>query len=420
MANLVETVLGAFSPNAISQIAALLGESGSATGRGLAAAIPTLLAGAATLGKSAGGADLLGLVNSVSANGNPLDTLGSRLADETSRKAFMAQGAGVANSLLGSQAETVANAIAGLVGAKPTSVQSLLAFAAPLALGALGKGAGETPNAGGIAAMLANGNSSIYRGLPAGLRGFFSLEPPGAADEIYSVPDPFAATLFGERKAPSSAGGTVPEAAPYLFQPKSYALAWVLLGAGVLALLFSMVGKRERPVAQPVAVAAAAADVSQGSGLLSQLRDGKPLLIVLFSVGLSDVANELEGESARLKDYLDANPGARVSVSGFVDATGDPVANEELARSRAQKVAAVLAAAGIAEDRIDMDKPADIVADGASYANDRKVEVSIKDGVAAAVATAADAVSNAVSDVATDVATDVEEVVNEPKTDRAN
>jgi flagellar motor protein MotB len=420
MANLVETVLGAFSPNAISQIAALLGESGSATGRGLAAAIPTLLAGAATLGKSAGGADLLGLVNSVSANGNPLDTLGSRLADETSRKAFMAQGAGVANSLLGSQAETVANAIAGLVGAKPTSVQSLLAFAAPLALGALGKGAGETPNAGGIAAMLANGNSSIYRGLPAGLRGFFSLEPPGAADEIYSVPDPFAATLFGERKAPSSAGGTVPDAAPYLFQPKSYALAWVLLGAGVLALLFSMVGKRERPVAQPVAVAAAAADVSQGSGLLSQLRDGKPLLIVLFSVGLSDVANELEGESARLKDYLDANPGARVSVSGFVDATGDPVANEELARSRAQKVAAVLAAAGIAEDRIDMDKPADIVADGASYANDRKVEVSIKDGVAAAVATAADAVSNAVSDVATDVATDVEEVVNEPKTDRAN
>ena len=416
MANLVETVLGAFSPNAISQIAALLGESGSATGRGLAAAIPTLLAGAATLGKSAGGADLLGLVNSVSANGNPLDTLGSRLADETSRKAFMAQGAGVANSLLGSQAETVANAIAGLVGAKPTSVQSLLAFAAPLALGALGKGAGETPNAGGIAAMLANGNSSIYRGLPAGLRGFFSLEPPGAADEIYSVPDPFAATLFGERKAPSSAGGTVPDAAPYLFQPKSYALAWVLLGAGVLALLFSMVGKRERPVAQPVAVAAAAADVSQGSGLLSQLRDGKPLLIVLFSVGLSDVANELEGESARLKDYLDANPGARVSVSGFVDATGDPVANEELARSRAQKVAAVLAAAGIAEDRIDMDKPADIVADGASYANDRKVEVSIKDGVAAAVATAADAVSNAVSDVATDV----EEVVNEPKTDRAN
>ncbi len=416
MANLVETVLGAFSPNAISQIAALLGESGSATGRGLAAAIPTLLAGAATLGKSAGGADLLGLVNSVSANGNPLDTLGSRLADETSRKAFMAQGAGVANSLLGSQAETVANAIAGLVGAKPTSVQSLLAFAAPLALGALGKGAGETPNAGGIAAMLANGNASIYRGLPAGLRGFFSLEPPGAADEIYSVPDPFAATLFGERKAPSSLGGTVPDAAPYLFQPKSYTLAWVLLGAGVLALLFSMVGKRERPVAQPVAVAAAAADVSQGSGLLSQLRDGKPLLIVLFSVGQSDVANELEGESARLRDYLDANPGARVSVSGFVDATGDPVANEELARSRAQKVAAVLAAAGIAEDRIDMDKPADIVADGASYANDRKVEVSIKDGVAAAVATAADAVSDAVSDVATDVA----EVVNEPKTDRAN
>jgi flagellar motor protein MotB len=412
MANLVETVLGAFSPNAISQIAALLGESGSATGRGLAAAIPTLLAGAVTLSKSADGASLLALVKGVTEGGNPLDTLGMSLADETSRKAFMAQGAGVANSLLGSQSETIANAIAGLVGAKPTSVQSLLAFAAPLALGALGKGAGETPNAGGIAAMLANGNSSIYRGLPSGLRGFFSLEPPGAADEAYSVPDPFAATLFGERKAPRGVGGTAPDAAPYIFKPKSYTLAWVLLGAGVLTLLFSMVGKREKPVVAPPAVEAAAPAVPEGSGLLSELRDGKPLLIIFFAVAQSDVANELEAESAKVKDYLDANPDARVSVSGYVDPTGDAAFNEELAKNRAQKVAAALAAAGIPADKIDLDKPADIVAGEASYANDRKVEVSIKDGVAAAVA--------AVAGGAADAVTGAAEAVTEPASTPSN
>ncbi len=395
MANLVETVLGAFSPNAISQIAALLGESGPSTGRGLAAVIPTLLAGAVTLSKSAGGADLLGLVSQVTANGNPLDTLGLSLADETSRKALVAQGETVTQSLLGSQAETIANAIAGLVGAKPASVQGLLAFAAPLALGALGKGAGDKPNVGGIAAMLANGNASIYRGLPSGLRGFFSLEPPGAADEAYSVPDPFAATLFGERKASRGVGGTVPDTAPYIFKPKSYTLAWVLLGAGVLALLFSMVGKRERPVVQSAAVEAPA--VPQGAGLLSELRNGKPLLIVFFAVAQSDVANELQGESAKLKAYLDEHPDERLSVSGYVDPTGDAAFNEELAKSRAQKVAAVLAAAGIPADRIDMDKPADIVAGEGSYANDRKVEVSIKDGVAPAVADVAEPAADVIA-----------------------
>jgi len=397
MANLVETVLGAFSPNAITQIAALLGESGTTTGRGLAASIPVLLAGAVTKSKSAEGADLLALVKSVTADGNPLDMLGSYLAAETSRTAFMTTGAGVANQLLGSQSETIVNAIAGLVGAKPTSVQSLLAVAAPMALGALGKGAGDNPTAGGISAMLANGNSSIYRGLPAGLRSFFSLEPPGAKDEEYSVPDPFAATLFGERKAVRAAGVPGSEPAPYIFKPKSYTLAWVLLGAGVLSLLFSMVGtKRDRSIpAAPVAVAAPAAP--EGEGLVSEIRDGRPMLIIFFATAKSDVTNELTPEAAKMKEYLDANPESRLSVSGYVDPRGDAAFNEELSKNRAQKVAAALVAAGIAANRIDLDKPADIVAGEATYSNDRKVEVKVKDGVVAdAAAAVVDAVTPAV------------------------
>ena len=386
MANLVETILGAFSPNAISQIAALLGESGSTTGRGLAAVIPVVLAGAVTKSKSAEGADLLAMVNTAISGGNPLDTLGSTLSSETSRTAFMKDGSAIVSQLLGAQGETIANAIAGLVGAKPRSVESLLAVAAPLALGALAKGAGEKPNAGGISAMLANGNSSIYRGLPPGLRSFFSLEPPGAADEEYSVPDPFAATLFGERKA-AQVGGVVAEA-PYIFKPKSYTLAWVLLGAGVLALLFSMVGGKKAKPAEPVAVVAAVPGVPEGEGLISEMRNGRPMLIIFFRVAKSDVTNEITPESAELKTYMDANPDARLSVSGYVDPTGDAAFNEELSKNRAQKVLAALVAAGIAANRIDLDKPADITPGEVTYSNDRKVEVKVKDGMAAAAADA--------------------------------
>jgi cytochrome c oxidase subunit 2 len=127
-------------------------------------------------------------------------------------------------------------------------------------------------------------------------------------------------------------------------------------------------------VAAPVAVTPA------GSGLISEVRDGKPMLIIFFETAKSDVANELSTESTKLKDYLDANPEARLSVSGYVDPRGDAAFNAALSKNRAEKVAAALAAAGIAVDRIDLDKPADIVGNEGSLSEDRKVEVKIKEG----------------------------------------
>jgi outer membrane protein OmpA-like peptidoglycan-associated protein len=44
-------------------------------------------------------------------------------------------------------------------------------------------------------------------------------------------------------------------------------------------------------------------------------------------------------------------------VSGYQDPTGDQAANEELAKNRAAVVRDLLVAAGIAETRIDMQKP---------------------------------------------------------------
>lgn len=119
--------------------------------------------------------------------------------------------------------------------------------------------------------------------------------------------------------------------------------------------------------------------IPTGSGLISRLLDGKPLLIVYFETAKSDVSNELTPESAKLKDYLDSHPDSKLSVSGYVDPRGDAAFNAQLAKDRATKVRDALVAAGIGADRIDLDKPADIVADEASLANDRKVEVKIKD-----------------------------------------
>ena len=57
---------------------------------------------------------------------------------------------------------------------------------------------------------------------------------------------------------------------------------------------------------------------------------------------------------------------------------GDPVKNAELAKQRALAVRDALKAAGIAEDKIELQKPTDITAGSTSAAEGRRVEVSLQ------------------------------------------
>ena len=283
----------------------------------------------------------------------------------------------------------------GLAGVGPATAERLssadvgsveaLAAADPAkisaALAASGESIAESKLAGWIAdakALLSGDIAGLvaFFGLPAAVLGARSASTYTVKREV-AGPLVNAQGLLGPVTATASTGGG------------SLLPVWLGLGgAALLALLGLFGGKKAEPapVAVEAPVEAAAPAVPEGEGLLAETRDGKPALVLFFAVAKSDVTNELTAESSKLKDYLDSNPDARLSVSGYVDPTGDAAFNAELAKSRAEKVAAALAAAGIARERIDLDKPADIVAGDASYANDRKVEVTIKEsGVVAAV-----------------------------------
>ena len=69
------------------------------------------------------------------------------------------------------------------------------------------------------------------------------------------------------------------------------------------------------------------------------------------------------------------NPAGKLSVSGFHDAKGDPAKNAELAKQRAMAVRDALKAAGIAEDRIELQKPE--VTSAGTDAEARRVEVTL-------------------------------------------
>ena len=70
------------------------------------------------------------------------------------------------------------------------------------------------------------------------------------------------------------------------------------------------------------------------------------------------------------------NAGNKAVISGYVDSTGSAAANEEIAKQRAFAVRDLLKSLGVAEDRIELQKPADIQAGAGAQA--RRVEVALQ------------------------------------------
>ena len=67
--------------------------------------------------------------------------------------------------------------------------------------------------------------------------------------------------------------------------------------------------------------------------------------------------------------------GKKAVISGFVDSTGNAEQNAELAKQRAIAVRDQLKALGVAEDQVELEKPANI--DAGADAQARRVEVSL-------------------------------------------
>jgi photosynthetic reaction center cytochrome c subunit len=84
---------------------------------------------------------------------------------------------------------------------------------------------------------------------------------------------------------------------------------------------------------------------------------GPSPVTILFGVGSSALSPEGAQLVDRLAAALRSNPGASVAISGFHSAAGNLAANQELAKRRAFAVRDALRAAGVAEDRLQLDKP---------------------------------------------------------------
>ncbi len=135
----------------------------------------------------------------------------------------------------------------------------------------------------------------------------------------------------------------------------------------------------EAPKAAAAAMAAAPTTAATTAPATSPASDTPPPLAAKLYFPLDKVTLPPNTVAALLPlvTYLKANEGAKASISGFHDPTGRRARNEELALNRARAARGALERAGIARERIVMQKPQATTGSGGP-AEARRVEVAVQ------------------------------------------
>lgn len=126
------------------------------------------------------------------------------------------------------------------------------------------------------------------------------------------------------------------------------------------------------PVAAPAAgpMTAPAAATAAPTAAVTEAR-------LYFELAKHELPADALTKVAPLVAALKLNDNARLLISGYHDASGNAVANAELAKQRAFAVRDLLMTAGVPADRIDMLKPL-VTTGGADPHEARRVDVTLR------------------------------------------
>ena len=350
--NILELLNSGIGKQLIGQAGSMLGESDSGIQSAVGAMMPALLGG--MMNKAAtpqGAGDLFKMVQGLNIDtgslGNIAGLLGGAAGGGGGASALQSMGTSLLTGLLGGdKTNNLASALSSVAGIKPSSASSLLSLGAPLVMGVVKKMVGDGGlDAGGLAQALL-GQKSALQGVNldpriTGALGFNSMSSmlgalPSAAGDAART----AAAATGAAAAAGSSG-------------LRRLLPWIL-GALALLLLWNWFSGRSKtetaPVPAPAAVEAPVAAPAAPAAAVTLPAS------VYFETGSAAIGDEgkatITGAAA-----IVASEGGNVAITGHTDKTGDPAANEELAKQRALAVRDALMAAGVAESSIVMQPP---------------------------------------------------------------
>ena len=143
--NLIDLAKDYLTPDVVSKMAGLVGETPAATQKAMGAVVPSL-AGIAChqAATPAGASKVLGLVNSGGLDSGVLNNFSGALSGGNATEGLMNTGSNLLHGLLGDRLGDVSRVIANASGVQVSSATKLLGMAAPLFFGLLGKQVGDS------------------------------------------------------------------------------------------------------------------------------------------------------------------------------------------------------------------------------------------------------------------------------------
>jgi outer membrane protein OmpA-like peptidoglycan-associated protein len=155
-----------------------------------------------------------------------------------------------------------------------------------------------------------------------------------------------------------------------------FALIFLVISIVIGSAVYQSV--KTRKMAQAAVVAAPAPTTNAPAAVVAN-PDGPSVKVeggvVKFYFAPAKVELAQDGAKALAEILAAAKTGKKVGISGFVDPSGDPQKNAELAKQRAFAVKDLLTSSGVPEGQIVMVRPNDIKAGATSAAEGRRVEV---------------------------------------------
>jgi OmpA-OmpF porin, OOP family len=349
--NLIEKITGYLTPDVISKASAYLKESPAATSTAMAGAVPALLGSVASLASTPTGAtQLSGLLSSGNHDGSVLNNLPNLFGGGSGTTAALHQGQGLLSTLFGDKVDNVTSTIAGQSGLGKSSAASLMALAAPMVMGVIGRlRSTQGLNPTGLANLLTGQKPYIASALPPNLSHLASGIDVQGLQSVTVTPQ---AAQSGSKWWPL-----------LLLLVAGLGLLLYLLGRKPPAVIPPPVASLTAPVEQVKLCGGETVPLTSGSfnyNLARFLAEAGtadlPKTFVFdnlnFDTGTTNLTPASRQTVNDLITILKACPTAQVQLAGHADSIGDPAANQTLSTERATAIQAMLVAAGVAPERL--------------------------------------------------------------------
>jgi OmpA-OmpF porin, OOP family len=279
----------------------------------------------------------------------------------------LSAGQQLVGKIFGSKTSAVSDVVAQSSGVSPASASKLMALAAPLTLGVLGKTSGAGADSASLTNTLLHAKDEIAAAAPAGLSRVLSTGTTDLRSRTVneSVSEPVSIERFPESETAIAA------------PPKERSMGWLpllllaLAAAGLLLYLLGRSPRREATAVSPGTAEAVRVDLPGGRNIsvprgsmnyelaafLANPSAGPlPKTFTFDNLNFESATTQLTPESNAtvntLATILQAYPNARVALAGHTDNTGTPDANQTLSLDRANAVKSMLVAQGVSADAI--------------------------------------------------------------------